>query len=1091
MKRRILVFQRCLSLLIQRLLPFFCRLVLGVVYLILLDTGMELGAAETFRKGLSPLQLRGNSGNGPSSSPVISQSGESVFFLSAADNLVTDDPNGSVVGLFRWDRVSGKIRSLSHSAASAGIRPYGVTSFAVSTDGQHVFFTASIAKGNEVDFIHRKQLFAWDFDSDRSRLVSGVAGSEMIIPSNGSIELLEMAPDGKSVLVASTSNDISVEDSAGNMNTDLLLYDVESGLWSAALQLFGERTSQALPRIHGSGVSVRIHGFSESRDGFLFQEQRGSAESNLYSPELESGNKSDLVWRDLESNQSQGIDFVQGADTPQSMKTLAVRLSEDRSVAIAMVSVERLSPSPFLIDLESLEMTKIPWPEGREGNRFWTYGEIFINPNGNVVIWNDGGASQGSLFFVWNKGDSESSELELPERHDGATWKLRGFLGSDSKLLIESDGGGQLATLHYETGAVDPLPWRGIELLTTSQSEVGLFAIVTRDPLLVDEDLNHDYDVYLIDVKDAEAEPVLVSRVSSQSRVSSIAGMLDQTWEVSSGGGDRSWVLMTGRESRWIPDGRSDSQGVILLESDVDGSTRVQRLSPPVIGAEKTGTHASFPAASSDGSQVVYLYWGKDFTVVGSPRTPLLTNELFLYSSNTEGIDRMVELMPLELSLDGLTRFSPPSISADGNWVVSYVELDQKVQLVVFDLQHKTAEVRVPSSTQLSDTLLDQRPIVNRDGSRVIIPPLFRRESGFIFDRVAKTFVDLASEAEVRQVNDASSSADPLLLGNVLFDDRSVSEDGHWLAALGGFGSPVFLVDLRVLSRPTARLVESVPLFNQNGSGPVVWDNEFPPVLSPDASIVILKVRGEAELHAIDLETNRSWSIGLQAGESVREPENYYGVQFLRAHQLVLFSVDGVREDGARSFFVRDLESGSITEVKGDTSKSRINRLIASSEGDQLAYHQINFDEAPPSVVRNEILVVVVPSGREAAGGDHDGDGMLDAWEENFFSSGDANPVSDDDGDGVSNLSEFIAGTHPLDPTSTLAIELVEIDESRMLRLCWSVIPGKQYIVEFRNELAGAWERSQGAIVVDGMKAEYVDIVPKGNDIRFFRVVVE
>lgn len=49
---------------------------------------------------------------------------------------------------------------------------------------------------------------------------------------------------------------------------------------------------------------------------------------------------------------------------------------------------------------------------------------------------------------------------------------------------------------------------------------------------------------------------------------------------------------------------------------------------------------------------------------------------------------------------------------------------------------------------------------------------------------------------------------------------------------------------------------------------------------------------------------------------------------------------------------------------------------------------------------------------------DDDLDGMLDAWEIQYFGSLAATAIGDSDSDGVSNLNEFLEGTHPSDKTS-------------------------------------------------------------------------
>ena len=60
------------------------------------------------------------------------------------------------------------------------------------------------------------------------------------------------------------------------------------------------------------------------------------------------------------------------------------------------------------------------------------------------------------------------------------------------------------------------------------------------------------------------------------------------------------------------------------------------------------------------------------------------------------------------------------------------------------------------------------------------------------------------------------------------------------------------------------------------------------------------------------------------------------------------------------------------------------------------------------------------------APGDGIPDGLNDVWQ-NFFDAWGLDPAADDDGDGISNLAESIAGTNPFDPNDGLKTGSVQV----------------------------------------------------------------
>ena len=65
-------------------------------------------------------------------------------------------------------------------------------------------------------------------------------------------------------------------------------------------------------------------------------------------------------------------------------------------------------------------------------------------------------------------------------------------------------------------------------------------------------------------------------------------------------------------------------------------------------------------------------------------------------------------------------------------------------------------------------------------------------------------------------------------------------------------------------------------------------------------------------------------------------------------------------------------------------------------------------------------------------------------------------PADDSDGDGASNLQEFLAGTSPKDPNSVMRVQLVSTGQGT--RLSWNCQPGFIYQVQVSDNLsAGSW----------------------------------
>lgn len=130
---------------------------------------------------------------------------------------------------------------------------------------------------------------------------------------------------------------------------------------------------------------------------------------------------------------------------------------------------------------------------------------------------------------------------------------------------------------------------------------------------------------------------------------------------------------------------------------------------------------------------------------------------------------------------------------------------------------------------------------------------------------------------------------------------------------------------------------------------------------------------------------------------------------------------------------------------------------------------------------------------------DTDHDGMPDAWEtaNSFNPDSSLDAQLDADGDGQSNLAEFLAGTAPRDASSRLAIASLTRTPGTVT-VSWSSVPGKSYVIQACDDLS-SWqthESSPGTPMVvpasgTGQTSQEIPIPSLSTDPkRFFRVAV-
>jgi hypothetical protein len=119
---------------------------------------------------------------------------------------------------------------------------------------------------------------------------------------------------------------------------------------------------------------------------------------------------------------------------------------------------------------------------------------------------------------------------------------------------------------------------------------------------------------------------------------------------------------------------------------------------------------------------------------------------------------------------------------------------------------------------------------------------------------------------------------------------------------------------------------------------------------------------------------------------------------------------------------------------------------------------------------------------------DPDGSGLPTAWEIQYFGHTGVDPNADPDGDGFSNLQEFLAGTNPTNSSSFPQLTFAWSGPDAALS--FQSVFGKTYAVEYKNNISdAAWSVLTKGVTGTGLSMQFSDPGAATNCAsRFYRL---
>jgi hypothetical protein len=278
----------------------------------------------------------------------------------------------------------------------------------------------------------------------------------------------------------------------------------------------------------------------------------------------------------------------------------------------------------------------------------------------------------------------------------------------------------------------------------------------------------------------------------------------------------------------------------------------------------------------------------------------------------------------------------------------------------------------------------------------------------------------------------------------VLVDRVHYYDAAPWPQAADGSGFSINRVSLTGYANDPTNWFAALPDFGSSnpdtdGDGmPNAYENQYAPTLNPNVNDAGLDPDGDG---MTNFQEYQAGTNPTQVGSALR-----------------IISIESTGPSTVRLSFLAVSNRSYRLEFKNALQDPAWSTLTNVSS---VPTNRLMFINTTSAIPMRYYRLVLTDSGFASANSlDTDGDGMPNAWELtygfNTNSLADAN--LDADGDGLSNVQEYLADTNPTNATSVLKLSSIESLGGNQVRLTFSAMSNKNYIVEFKNAFSDpAW----------------------------------